>query len=110
MSREGPTWREGVTLLLRPEGEHKVLRETGPVVFVEIKAHVVVDVNLIVPMADGGWWGRIDYPVRNAQQPMEPRRLDDLGNRVTVDDNPIEPDLYFDHRSSLLSFHPTWVA
>jgi hypothetical protein len=75
---------------------------------VEVKAQVIVDVNLIVPMADGGRRGRIDYAVRNAQRRMEPRRLDDLGNRVTVDDNPVEPDLYFDHRSSLLPFNPTW--
>jgi hypothetical protein len=109
MPREGSTWREGVALLLQPEDEDKVLRETSPVMLVEVKAQVIVDVNRIVPMADGGRWGGIDYPVRNAQHHMEPRRPDGLGNRVTADDNAVEPDLYFDHRSPLLPPNPTWM-
>src|SRR5215469_5641597 len=108
MVRKGSTWREGVALLLRPEDEDEVLRKTGRVMLVEVKAQIIVDVNLIVPMADGGRWGRINYPVRNAQHPMEPRRLDDLGNRVTVDDNPVDADFDFDHRSSLLPFNSRW--
>jgi hypothetical protein len=109
MPGEGSTWREGVALLLGPEDEDKVLRKTGPVMLVEVKAQVIVDVNLIVPMANGGRWGRIDYPVGNAQHSMEPRRLDGLGNRVPVDDNPVEPDLDFDHGSSLLPLNPKWM-
>jgi hypothetical protein len=107
MSQKGSTWREGVTLLLRPELEDKVLRQTGPVMLVEVKTVVIVDMNLIVPMADGGRWGRVDYPARNAQHLMKPRRVNDVGNRPTVDDNLAEPDLYFDHQSSLLTFNPT---
>jgi hypothetical protein len=109
MPREGPMWREGVTLTLRPEDEDEVHRKAGPVMLVEVKPQIIVDMNLIVPMADGGWWGRIDYPVRDAQHVMEPRRRDGLGDRVTADDDAVESDLYLDHRSSLLPPNPAWV-
>jgi hypothetical protein len=69
---------------------------------VEVKPQAIVDVNLIVPMADGGRWDGIDYPVRNAQHPMEPRRRNGLGDRVTADDDAVVPYLYLDHLSSLL--------
>jgi hypothetical protein len=78
-------------------------------VLMEVEPQLIVDVNLIVPMADGGRWGGIDYPVRNAQHPMEPVRWDGLGNRVTADDDAVEPDLYCDHRSSLLPPNPVWA-
>jgi hypothetical protein len=77
---------------------------------VEVKAQAIVDVNLIVPMSDGGRRGRIDYSVRSAQHPVKPGRLDGLGNRVTADHNAVEQDLYFDHRPLLLPFSPTWMS
>jgi hypothetical protein len=72
------------------------------VMLVEVEPQIIVDVKLTVPMADGGRWGGIDHPVRNAQHPMEPRRRDGLGDPVTADDDAAVPCLYLDHLSSLL--------
>src|SRR5262249_17723163 len=67
MPCEGLARRKGVTLFLRPKDKHKVHRKAGPVMLVKVKAQIIVDMNLIVPMAEWGWWGGIDHPVGNAQ-------------------------------------------
>jgi hypothetical protein len=71
-------------------------------VLAEVESQIVVDVDHVVPMTDGGRRRGIDYPVGKTQQAMEYGRRDGLQNRLTGYQYAVGPDFYLDHRAALL--------
>jgi len=96
MPNERPARTEAKPLLLRPEYEGEGLCEVSPVILVEVEPKAVVDVDLVVAIAERGRGGRIDDSIRHSEYVVKPARGNCFRDCHAVNDYSVVPDLCLD--------------